>query len=64
MIRKKKKAHDYMTMLQSRVAVTTDMWIADNQKKGYMAVTGHFIDESWKLRSIVMGYTAVHIILL
>jgi hypothetical protein len=42
-------------MLQSRVAVTTDMWTADNQKKGYMAVTGHFVDESWKLRSILMG---------
>lgn len=48
-----------MTMLQSRVAVTTDMWTADSQKKGYMAVTGHFIDESWKLRSILMGFIYV-----
>ncbi|KAM0890210.1 hypothetical protein ACQ4PT_027191 [Festuca glaucescens] len=57
--KEKMKAIEYMTMLQSRVAVTTDMWTADNQKKGYMAVTGHFIDESWKLRSILMGFIYV-----
>ena len=37
----KKKAIDYMTMNQSRVAITTDMWTADHQKKGYMAITTH-----------------------
>ncbi|KAM0898891.1 hypothetical protein ACQ4PT_021648 [Festuca glaucescens] len=57
--KEKMKAIKYMTMLQSRVAVTTDMWTSDNQKKGYMAVTGHFIDESWKLRSILMGFIYV-----
>ncbi|XP_047079781.1 zinc finger BED domain-containing protein RICESLEEPER 2-like [Lolium rigidum] len=57
--KEKLKAIEYMSMLQSRVAVTTDMWTADNQKKGYMAVTGHFIDESWKLRSILMGFIYV-----
>ena len=29
-----------------RVAVTTDFWIVDYQKRGYMAVTGHFINDS------------------
>ncbi|KAM0888634.1 hypothetical protein ACQ4PT_028216 [Festuca glaucescens] len=51
-----KKAIDYMTKNQSRVAITTDMWIADSTKKGYMAITAHFIDDSWKLRSIIMRY--------
>ena len=46
-------------MVRTRVVVTTDMWTADSQKKGYMAVTGHFVDESWKLRNILMGYTSV-----
>ena len=54
--KERKKAIDYMTMNQSRVAITTDMWTAGSQKKGYMAVTAHFIDDSWKLRSIIMGY--------
>jgi hypothetical protein len=51
-----KKAIDYMGMNQSRVAITTDMWTADSTKKGYMVITAHFIDDSWKLRSIIMRY--------
>ncbi|KAG5520426.1 hypothetical protein RHGRI_033120 [Rhododendron griersonianum] len=31
----------------SRLAITTDMWTSSNQKKGFMAVTAHFIDDSW-----------------
>lgn len=50
----RKKAIRYMAGIKSRIAITTDMWTSDNQKKGYMAVTAHFIDELWKLRSIVM----------
>ncbi|XP_024962042.1 zinc finger BED domain-containing protein DAYSLEEPER-like [Cynara cardunculus var. scolymus] len=35
----------------SRVAITTDMWTSSNQKKGFMAITTHFIDNEWILRS-------------
>lgn len=52
----RKKAIEYMAANRSRVAITTDLWTADNQKKGYMAITGHFIDDSWKLRSVIMRY--------
>ncbi|TXG47970.1 hypothetical protein EZV62_027264 [Acer yangbiense] len=31
------------------VAITSDMWTTTNQKKGYMTITAHFIDESWHL---------------
>ncbi|XP_058180094.1 zinc finger BED domain-containing protein RICESLEEPER 2-like [Rhododendron vialii] len=30
----------------STLAITTDMWTSNNQKKGFMAVTSHFIDDS------------------
>jgi hypothetical protein len=50
----KKKAIEYMAGIDSRVAITTDMWTSENQKRGYMAITAHFIDESWTLRSIIM----------
>jgi hypothetical protein len=50
----KKKAIDYMAGIDSRVAITTDLWTSGNQKRGYMAIIGHFIDESWTLRSIIM----------
>jgi hypothetical protein len=40
----------------SRLAVTTDMWTSSNQKKGFMAVTAHFIDDSWNLQSRILRY--------
>ncbi|KAK9756358.1 hypothetical protein RND81_01G091200 [Saponaria officinalis] len=43
----------------SRVAVTTDMWTASNQKKGYMAVTSHFIDQNWVLRNRTLRFCFV-----
>ena len=41
---------------KSRVAITTDMWTANHQKKGFMAVTAHFIDQNWNLQSRIMRY--------
>lgn len=55
----RKKAIQYMDRIQSRVAITTDLWTSSNQKRGYMAITTHFVDESWKLRSIIMRYFLV-----
>ncbi|KAK2377208.1 zinc finger BED domain-containing protein RICESLEEPER [Trifolium repens] len=51
-----------MKMLDShegRVAITTDMWTASNQKKGYMAVTAHYIDGSWTLQSRILRFIYV-----
>ena len=50
----KRKAKIFLQKMTCRVAITTDMWTADNQKRGYMAVTGHFIDDSWTLRSCIL----------
>ncbi|CAN1763530.1 Putative AC transposase [Linum perenne] len=41
----------------SRIAVTTDMWTPTNQKRGYMAVTAHYIDNAWNLRSHLLRYS-------
>lgn len=35
----------------ARIAITTDMWTASHQKRGYMVVTAHFIDEEWVLHN-------------
>ncbi|KAH7568173.1 hypothetical protein JRO89_XS07G0252400 [Xanthoceras sorbifolium] len=37
-----------------RIAITTDLWTASSQRKGYMAVTAHFVDESWCLQSRIL----------
>lgn len=44
----------YFRKLSSRVAITSDLWTANHQKKGYMAVTAHFIDDDWKLKSFLI----------
>lgn len=41
---------------EGRVAITSDMWTASNQKKGYLAVTAHYIDSSWTLQSRILRY--------
>jgi len=39
-----------------KVAITTDLWTASNQKRGYMAVTGHFVDDEWVLQNRTLRY--------
>jgi len=40
-----------LSRIQSRVAITTDIWTATNQNRGYMTITTHFIDDLWRLQS-------------
>lgn len=42
-----------------RIAITTDMWTASHQKKGYMAVTAHFIDQQWNLYNKIVRFAYV-----
>ncbi|CAN1136985.1 Zinc finger BED domain-containing protein RICESLEEPER 2 [Linum perenne] len=44
---------------QSRIAITSDMWTASNQKKGFMVVTAHFIDEGWNIQSYILRFLYV-----
>ena len=46
----------YFANFKNRVAVTSDMWTAGHQKRGYMAVTAHYIDGSWNLKSYLLRY--------
>ncbi|XP_062001713.1 zinc finger BED domain-containing protein RICESLEEPER 1-like [Rosa rugosa] len=52
----KEKTMKLIHMNRSRIAITTDMWTASNQKKGFMAITSHFIDDSWNLQSRLLRY--------
>ncbi|CAN1223761.1 Putative AC9 transposase, partial [Linum grandiflorum] len=33
------------------ISITTDMWTSSNQKRGYMAITSHYNDNSWDLQN-------------
>nr|KAJ0209822.1 hypothetical protein LSAT_V11C400161450 [Lactuca sativa] len=62
-----KRIYDYerdktMSLLaktKSRIAVTTDMWTSNHQKKGFMAMTTHFVDQNWNLQSRIMRFIYV-----
>uniref|UniRef100_A0A803LF35 HAT C-terminal dimerisation domain-containing protein n=1 Tax=Chenopodium quinoa TaxID=63459 RepID=A0A803LF35_CHEQI len=42
-----------------RIAITIDMWTASNQRKGYMAVTCHYIDEFWVFHNKMLRFAYV-----
>ncbi|KAM1857538.1 hypothetical protein ACFX14_007637 [Malus domestica] len=44
-----------LQMNKSKIAITTDMWTSSNQKRGFMAITSHFIDASWTLQSRILS---------
>ncbi|CAN1125942.1 Putative AC transposase [Linum perenne] len=44
---------------KGKVAITTDMWTASNQRKGYMAITTHYLDNGWCLRSQLLRFIYV-----
>jgi hypothetical protein len=41
----REKMVDFFATFKHRVAITTDLCIASYQKRGYMAVTAHYIDD-------------------
>lgn len=50
----KVKTTDLLSNNLSRFSVTTDMWTSSNKKRGFMAVTVHFVDNSWNLQSRII----------
>jgi uncharacterized protein with PIN domain len=52
----KQKLMGQLQKCQSRIVVTTDMWTANHRMKGYMAVTVHYLDDEWKLKSFLLRY--------
>ncbi|KAM6543287.1 hypothetical protein CsatB_007734 [Cannabis sativa] len=42
----KEKCRKNLEKSRRKIAITIDMWTANHQKRGYMAVTAHFINDS------------------
>ena len=47
----KSKTQEILEDNEGKIIITTDLWTARNQKRGYMTITAHFVDESWTLQS-------------
>ncbi|CAN0893074.1 Zinc finger BED domain-containing protein RICESLEEPER 2 [Linum grandiflorum] len=55
----KKKIQRVINGNKGRITITTDMWTATNQKRGYMAITGHYIDNHDILRGHLLSFPYV-----
>ncbi|TXG63500.1 hypothetical protein EZV62_010494 [Acer yangbiense] len=44
---------------KGRIALTTNMWTCNNQRKGFMVITAHFMDNSWTLQSRIIRFVYV-----
>jgi hypothetical protein len=47
-----RKTIAFMESIEGKIAIITDMWTSYNQKKSYMMVTAHFMDDSWHFNNI------------
>ncbi|KAF7154610.1 hypothetical protein RHSIM_Rhsim01G0169500 [Rhododendron simsii] len=42
-----------------RISITTDLWKSPGQRTQYMVVTGHYVDEFWKLQKRMLNFCNV-----
>ncbi|KAA8538184.1 hypothetical protein F0562_027792 [Nyssa sinensis] len=54
--REKSKTIKLLENVESRIALTSDMWTSNQTKKGFMAVTAHFVDDAWVLQSRILRF--------
>ncbi|KAE8662422.1 hypothetical protein F3Y22_tig00113337pilonHSYRG00037 [Hibiscus syriacus] len=55
----KEKTMRLLEKNRSKIAITTDMWTSSNQKKGFMSITSHLIDDNWEMQSRIMRFIYV-----
>lgn len=51
----KKKLKTYFERVK-KISLTTDVWKSDSQKRSYLCVTGHFLEQDWKLQKRVLTF--------
>ncbi|KAG7540919.1 Ribonuclease H-like superfamily [Arabidopsis thaliana x Arabidopsis arenosa] len=55
-VRKKEAMMKLLKSNKQRVSLTTDIWVAPTTGASYMVITAHFIDASWQLRKLTIGF--------
>ncbi|XP_012858997.1 PREDICTED: zinc finger BED domain-containing protein RICESLEEPER 2-like [Erythranthe guttata] len=54
----KKRLKDTLQTLSPRICLTTDTWTSKTELP-FMALTAHFIDDSWKLHKVILNFVIV-----
>ncbi|XP_033145844.1 zinc finger BED domain-containing protein RICESLEEPER 2 isoform X2 [Brassica rapa] len=55
-VKKKAALKEWFKVNKQRVSLTTDIWVAQATGASYMVITAHFIDASWKLKKLILGF--------
>ncbi|KAL4584320.1 hypothetical protein LXL04_008917 [Taraxacum kok-saghyz] len=55
----RRKLLKYLSNLNTTVHLTTDTWTSPCQRKNYMVVTAHFIDDDWVMHKRVVNFREV-----
>ncbi|OWM86431.1 hypothetical protein CDL15_Pgr021518 [Punica granatum] len=55
---KKANVYEVLEKVQSRIAITSDIWTSD-QRKDYLSISAHYLDESWILRKCDLRFIYV-----
>ncbi|KAI5430472.1 hypothetical protein KIW84_034886 [Lathyrus oleraceus] len=55
----KLKTMRLLDKIESKIALTLDMWTASNQKKRYMTITTHYIDDDWDMQSCILRFVYI-----
>jgi len=48
-----------LSHLSSAISITVDAWTSDVNNKAFLGVTGHWIDNQWKLQHIVLDFADI-----
>lgn len=58
-VQKKEALKRWLYTNQQRVSLTTDIWVSQVTGASYMVVTAHFVDPTWQLKKIILGFKVV-----
>ena len=53
------RASSKLQEIPGGIAVTTDIWTTDSFDKSFMTVTIHYLNNSWKLRGILLDFISI-----
>lgn len=55
-VKKREEMKKVLNENKQRLSLTTDIWLAPHTGSSYMVITAHFIDSSWQLRKLIIGF--------
>ena len=59
-VKKKEEMKKILNENKQRLSLTTNIWLAPHTGYSYMVITAHFIDSSWQLRKLIIGFKNVY----